>query len=278
MSAVPKRRPKGQSGEHIMVAVRDEGALRSGQASLIESTAKAERIVAALIEAGVEPEAVAALRARELPLRVSHRWTVELAHKPGTGPKAGALSTPEPAEPAAEALSTPKPAEPAAETVSTPRPPAEPNSRFVRKTARFLEEITPDSPFQFRIDRVLWLGLWAASLVILAISLMASYSRGDSKEFVVAPSSSSSGRAFQAPGAALESNSQPEITPTAAPQTSMPSCATGSQECQCNDFATQPEAQAYYQQHPPAAGHDVDPDRDGVVCEWLPQTAPSSGR
>src|SRR5207249_4348485 len=133
-------------------------------------------------------------------------------------------------------------------------------------------------PFQLRMDRVLWLGLWAASLVILAISLVASYSRGDSKEFVVAPSSSSSGRAFQAPGAALESNSRPEITPTPAPQTSMPSCATGSQECQCNDFATQPEAQAYYQQHPPAAGHDVDPDRDGVVCEWLPQTAPSSGR
>src|SRR5881397_3971501 len=242
MSAVPKRRPKGQSGEHIMVAVRDEGALRSGQASLIESTAKAERIVAALIEAGVEPEAVAALRARELPLRVSHRWTVELAHKPGTGPKAGALSTPEPAEPAAEALSTPK-------------PPAEPNSRFVRKTARFLEEITPDSPFQLRMDRVLWLGLWAASLVILAMSIMASYSRGDSREFVVAPSSSSSDRASQAPGAALESNSRPGVTPTAPPQTSMPSCATsGPQECQCNDFATQPEAQAYYQRYPPASG------------------------
>jgi len=272
MSAVLKRRPKGQSGEHIMVAVRDEGALRSGQASLIESTAKAERIVAALIEAGVEPEAVAALRARELPLRVSHRWTVELAHKPGTGPKAEALSTPKPAaEPAAETVSTPKPAaELAAETVSTPRSPAEPANRFVGKAARFLEEITPDSPFQLRMDRVLWLGLWAASLVILAISLMASYSRGDSKEFVVAPSSSSSDGASQAPGAALDSNSVPGA---------MPSCAMdGSRECQCNDFATQPEAQAYYQQHPPAAGHDVDPDRDGVVCEWLPQTAPSSGR
>src|SRR5206468_8129572 len=251
MSAA-KRRPKAPSGERIMVAVRDEGARRSGQASLIDSRAKAERIVAGLIEAGIEPNAVRALRATELPLQVSYRWSVELARRPENAP--------------------------AEEAVPAPTPAARPINGFFSKTARFLEDVTPDSPFQLRMDRVLWLGLWAASLVVLAISLVASYSRGDSKEFVVAPSSSSSGRAFQAPGAALESNSRPEITPTPAPQMSMPSCATGSQECQCNDFATQPEAQAYYQQHPPAAGHDVDPDRDGVVCEWLPQTAPSSGR
>ena len=243
MSEVLKPGGNGESGEHVMVAVRDEGAVRSGQGSLIESTAKAERIVAALIEAGVEPDAVTALRATELPLRVSYRWDVELTHKPENGP-------------AEEALSAPKTA-------------AQPIERLVRTTARFLEEITPDSPFQLRMDRVLWLGLWAASLLILALSLMASYSKGDSREFVVAPNSSSD-RASQAPGAALDSNSVPGA---------MPSCATdGSRECQCNDFATQPEAQAYYQRHPPAAGHDVDPDRDGIVCEWLPQTAPSSGR
>jgi hypothetical protein len=252
MSAVLKPGGKGQNGEHVMVAVRDEGAVRSGQGSLIESTAKAERIVAALIEAGVEPEAVTALRATELPLRVSYRWTVDLTHKTENGP-------------GEEALSAPKQA-------------PQPIHRLARKTARFLEEITPDSPFQLRMDRVLWLGLWAASLVILAISLMASFSRGDSREFVVAPNSSSSDRASQAPGAALESNTRPGVTPNAAPQTSMPSCATGGpQECQCNDFATQPEAQAFYQRYPPASGHDVDPDRDGVVCEWLPQTAPSPG-
>jgi hypothetical protein len=265
MSAA-KRPRKGPSGERIMVAVRDEGAVTSGQASIIDSTAKAERIVAGLIEAGVEPQAVTALRARELPLRVSYQWTVELVHKPGAGL-------------GAEVLSTPAPDGLGAEVPSAPTPAAEPVDRFLRKTARFLEEITPDSPFQLRMDRVLWLGLWAASLVILAMSIMASYSRGDSREFVVAPSSSSSDRASQAPGAALESNSRPGVTPTAPPQTSMPSCATsGPQECQCNDFATQPEAQAYYQRYPPASGHDVDPDRDGVVCEWLPQTAPSSGR
>ncbi len=266
MSAVPKSRRKGVSGERIMVAVRDEGALRNGQASIVDSTAKAERIVAGLIEAGVEPEAVAALRARELLVQVSHRWTVELTRNSEEGPNAGELPAP---EPTAETLSTPKPAaEPAAETVSTPRPPAEPNNRFVAKVARFLEEIPPDSPFQLRMDRVLWLGLWATSLVILALSLMASYSKGDSREFVVAPNSSSEG-ASQAPGAALDSNSVPGV---------MPSCATdGSRECQCNDFATQPEAQAYYQRHPPASGHDVDPDRDGIVCEWLPAAPPSSG-
>ena len=253
MSPVPKRRREDESAELIMVAVRDEGVTRSGQASIIDSRTKAERIVAGLIEAGIEPEAVTALHAKELPLRVSHRWTVELAHKPGAAPGAEALST-----------STP-PAEPAAKVAPTAPPAAQPVDRFFRKTARILEEITPDSPFQLRMDRVLWLGLWAASLVILAISLMASFSRGDSREFVVSPSSSSE-RAAQAPGAALESNSRPTASPQPPPE-----CATaGSRDCQCNDFGTQPEAQAYYQQHPPASGHDVDPDRDGVVCEWLP--------
>jgi hypothetical protein len=245
-----KRRPKAPSGERIMVAVRDEGDRRSGQASLIDSRAKAEQIVAGLIEAGIEPHAVRALHAEELPLRVSYRWSVELAHRPEDAP--------------------------AEEAVPAHTPPtAKPKSGFFGKTARFLDEMTPDSPFQLRMDRVLWLGLWAASLVILAISLMASFSRGDSRQFVVGPNSSSSERTLQAPGAALESNSRPGVTPTASPQPSP--CATGSRECQCNDFATQPEAQAYYQQHPPASGHDVDPDRDGVVCEWLPATAPASG-
>ena len=261
MSAA-KRPPEGPSGEHVMVAVRDEGAVGSGQGSLIESTAKAERIVAALIEAGVEPEAVTALRAIELPVRVSYRWDVELTHKPGAGPASEAA-------PAAAPV-----AEPTAETASTRTPPIQPINRFVRKTARILEEITPDSPFQLRMDRVLWLGLWAASLVILAISLMASFSRGDSREFVVSPNSSSD-RASQAPGAALELNSRPTVTPTQLPQQPPPPCASnGSPDCQCNDFATQPQAQAFYEQHPPASGHDVDPDRDGVVCEWLPETPP----
>ena len=233
----------GPSEERIMVAVRDEGSARNGQASIIESRAKAERIVEGLIEAGVEPEAVAALRAIELPLEVSYRWTVELTHKPENEPPQGALSAHKPA--------------------------AQPIRWLARKTARFLEEVTPESPFQLRMDRVLWLGLWAASLVILALSLMASFSRGDSRQFVVGPSASSSERASHAPGAALDSNSVPGV---------LPPCATnGSRDCQCNDFATQPEAQAYFQQHPPASGHDVDPDRNGVVCEWLPGTPPSPG-
>jgi len=252
MSAA-KRRPKAPSGERIMVAVRDEGARRSGQASLIDSRAKAERIVAGLIEAGIEPNAVRALRTTELPLQVSYRWSVELARRPENAP--------------------------AEEAVPAPTPAARPINGFFSKTARFLEDVTPDSPFQLRMDRVLWLGLWAASLVVLAISLMASFSRGDSRQFVVGPNSSSSERASQSPGAALELNSRPRVTSTpSVQQQPPPACATdGSRECQCNDFATQPEAQAYYQQHPPGSGHDVDPDRDGVVCEWLPAAAPASG-
>src|SRR5207244_10046251 len=88
MSAA-KRRPKAPSGERIMVAVRDEGARRSGQASLIDSRAKAERIVAGLIEAGIEPNAVRALRTTELPLQVSYG---------GGGERGGGLGAARPEE------------------------------------------------------------------------------------------------------------------------------------------------------------------------------------
>src|SRR6266540_5030481 len=81
MTQLPNGRRNGQADEQILVAVRDEGEESLGQGSLIDGVVKAERIVAALIEAGVEPEAVKALRARELPLRISHRWTVELVDK-----------------------------------------------------------------------------------------------------------------------------------------------------------------------------------------------------
>jgi hypothetical protein len=260
MSRTRKPRLNGQPRERIMVAVRDEGATATGQASLIDNTTKAERIVAALIEAGVESEAVTALRAKELPLEVSYRWSVELLHK-------GDYQPPEQATPAAAQTAGGQPA------VAQP---AVPTTNLLSWAGRILEEITPDSPFQLRMDRVLWLGLWAASLFVLAISLMASASRGDSRQFVVGPDSSSSERALQSPGAALELNNQPGVTPTASPQPP-PACeTTGPADCQCNDFATQPEAQAFFQRYPPASGHDVDPDRDGLVCEWLPQSTPAN--
>jgi hypothetical protein len=233
-----------------MVAVRDEGRTTIGQGSLIDNTAKAERIVEALIEAGVEADAVTALRATELPLTVSYRWRVELLERGD-----GQYNAPAP---------------------PTPAPTARSQTRLISRAGRLLEEVTPESPFQLRMDRVLWLGLWAASLFILATSLMASLSRGSAREFVVGSPSSSSERGLQTPDAVLDSNSKPEAAGLSAEEQVTACATTGPADCQCNDFVTQPEAQAFFERYPPASGHDVDPDRDGISCEWLPQSTPAT--
>jgi len=72
-------RESSHGGERIIVAVKDVGEESLGQASLIDNRDRAERIVESLVEHGVEPEAVRALEARELPFKVSYRWVVELA-------------------------------------------------------------------------------------------------------------------------------------------------------------------------------------------------------
>lgn len=233
MSEMPESRRNGREGEQILVAVRDEGQERRGQGSLIDDRRRAERIVAALIEAGVEEQAVSALRARELPLTVTYRWVVELVDQREAAPKGpGDLG-----------------------------PAAEWARGLLTKAARLLEEVTPDSPFQLRMDRVVWLSLWAGSLLILVMSLMSSLSRGTAREFVVeAPSTS-----FE-PGAAGDG-----IPAVVAGLTQLPACLSGeSNDCQCGDFASQLEAQTFFQSYPPGAGHNVDPDGDGAVCEWLP--------
>lgn len=249
MSEPADGRTNRAAGERILVAVRDVGAARSGQGSLIDDIPRAERIVARLIEAGVEAEAVSALRARELPLRVTYRWVVELTEKgkPASGPRGG-----------------------------DPGPAAEWTRGLLAKAARFVEEATPDRPFQLRMDRVVWLGLWGFSLLILALSLLSSLSQGTAREFVVElPPASFEGA--EAPGVALDSRTGPHVVPIASPAAALPDCMTdGVNECRCDDFATQAEAQAFYQRFPPGPGHVVDPDGNGAVCEWLPASAPGS--
>jgi len=238
MSELPEGRRNGQAEEHILVAVRDEGQERRGQGSLIDDRRRAERIVAALIEAGVEEQAVSALRARELPLRVTYRWVVELVDERDEAPKAS----------------------------GEPGPAAEWTRGLLTKAARFLEEVTPDSPFQLRMDRVVWLGLWAGSLLILAMSLMTSLSRGAAREFVV-----------EAPSTSFEFGAEGEAMPAAvAGVTQLPECMGGVfNNCRCGDFATQLEAQTFFESYPAGPGHNVDPDGDGTVCEWLPPSTPS---
>ncbi len=247
MTQLPNGRRNGQADEQILVAVRDEGEESLGQGSLIDGVVKAERIVAALIEAGVEPEAVKALRARELPLRISHRWTVELVDK-SAADEGAPHAAPFPAK----------------------------DRRGLRtKAAQLLEDVTPYRPFQLRLDRAVWLGLWAASLLVLGMSLLTSLSRGAAREFVVEIPPPVEG-GIPTPGAPQSLNPEAQqVSPVVAGASQVPACVLGGfNDCQCQDFATQPEAQAFYEAHPPEPGHNVDPNGDGVVCEWLPAAAP----
>jgi len=45
-----------------------------------------------------------------------------------------------------------------------------------------------------------------------------------------------------------------------------------SEDMDCSDFETQPEAQAFFEHHQPGDPHNLDGDGNGVACESLPET------
>ena len=237
-------RESSEAGERIIVAVKDVGEESLGQASLIDDRERAARIVESLVEHGVEPEAVRALEARELPFKVSYRWVVELAER---GDRTGRGTV----------------------------------SRLLGRGLRLVRAIAPERPFELRLDRMVWVGLWVASLLVLGISVVASMSNGSAREVVIeAPAQYQGEFQPQAPipsppvSSPLNREAGPEgMSPVVGGASQLPECAAGGiDDCQCADFKTQPEAQQFYEVHPPGPGHVVDPDGNGVVCEWLPKS------
>ncbi|HEV8575312.1 MAG TPA: hypothetical protein VGR43_11465 [Dehalococcoidia bacterium] len=240
--------------EQILVAVKDEGEGSGAHGSLIDDVEKAKRVVEALVEAGVEPEAVSALRAREVPLKVSYRWDVELTEKGAAAGRASQRAT---------------------------RRSDAGGAALLARLIEFLEDATPQKPFQLRLDRVAWLSLWAISLLILGISVLASMSKGSAREFIIdAPPSSFEGSESQTEeGSVLSSPPAEDVSPAVGDAAEVPQCAQGPlEDCQCQDFQTQGEAQAFFEAHPPGPGHSVDPDGDGVLCEWVPLYTPPPGQ
>jgi len=238
-------RESSRGGERIIVAVKDVGEESLGQASLVDDRARAARIVESLVEHGVEPEAVRALEARELPFKVSYRWTVELAEKGDLATGRGTVS------------------------------------RLLGRGLRLVRAIAPERPFELRLDRMVWVGLWVASLLVLGISVIASMSNGSAREVVIeAPAQYQDEFLPQAPvpsppvASPLNREADPEgASPVVGGASQLPQCAAGGiDDCRCADFKTQPEAQQFYETHPPGPGHVVDPDGNGVMCEWLPKS------
>jgi hypothetical protein len=69
-----------------------------------------------------------------------------------------------------------------------------------------------------------------------------------------------------------------ELAPTPASESSplapqispLRSCASeGDLDCNCADFTTQAEAQAFFEEFLPADPHSMDVDKDGIACEWM---------
>lgn len=275
-SVVPPDEPVAET---ILVAVRDAGEPGRGRADLTDDLGKAQHIVQGLVESGVKPEAVTALRATEVPLKVSYQWTVEISNLGEQAPAQG------PQELAAQRVITR--AAPGPETHSrTPVVASAGGTKggVLTRASELLQEITPEAPFQLRFDRVVWLGLWGASLLILGLLLVASLSGGNAREFVIGQpsplgSESTGSNVTARPTSAPSVSPGVSASPSAGAPAPLPSCLQGTvNNCQCQDFATYGEAQKFFSAYPPPNRQTVDPDGDGFYCEWLPKVSPSPGR
>ncbi|HEU4759134.1 MAG TPA: excalibur calcium-binding domain-containing protein [Dehalococcoidia bacterium] len=152
-----------------------------------------------------------------------------------------------------------------------------------------------------RVERVAWGLVWAVSVVVIVTHLLMTFSQPGSRQTVTeaqlsldAPAQDGDAdtaaawsdlgvmtqwqNAVEARNAPPPASAvplptatptpQPSPTPTPAPEP--PPCATqGDRDCNCADFATQAEAQAFYERFLPADPHGLDTDRDGTACEKL---------
>jgi hypothetical protein len=251
-------RPSEPTAETILVAVHNTGEESRGQGNLTDDVGIAESIVTELVKSGVRPEAVSAPRATAVQLTVSYEWTVQI------GDKSPQRSRPRIA------------ASPGGRSAASP---SGNESSLLRRANEVMQDIMPEAPFQLRVDRLVWLGLWGGSLLILGILLVASLSGGNAREFVIG------GQPLPSPGQSLGSNvtAPPTALPSASPGVSaaapVSSCLQGTiNNCQCQSFGSQGEAQKFFTTYPPPNRQPVDPDGDGLVCEWLPKITASPGQ
>ena len=238
----------------VSIVARENGGSR--RATLLDNTDSAQRLVEALIEAGCDTARVQAYSSREVRVGIEFNPTVALYDNDG-GVIAAALAE----------VATPPPNTATGVPIEPARPPVEPEAQPVESSPA----TAPAPNFHVRADRIVFACLWAASLIVLLASLAVSLSRSGPREFV--PTEPVSGTALPSPQTRALDQS---LSPVPGTNGGLPACfAGGVNDCHCADFSTQEDAQRFFSRHPPGAGHVVDTDGDGVVCEWLPATTPS---
>jgi hypothetical protein len=212
---------------------------------------EAQRLVEALITAGCDERDVSVFRTREMQVQVAYSATIRL----GRDDSANDFQR-------------------VSEPVEIPSIPIDSSEQAIAPVATAGPATTGGWGLHLRADRFVWMCLWAVSIVVLAASLVTTFSRPAPREFVPgAPTSDAQGLAPD--GAALDSSSSPATDQTSV----VPECALAGQDnCQCSDFGTQADAQVFYERYPAANGHIVDTDGDGVFCEWLATPAAPPGQ
>ena len=155
------------------------------------------------------------------------------------------------------------------------------------------------------LSSVVWAGAWAVSLLVIMAYVLTALSAGNGgivREPPVFTGGGSSGpdgsilgfapaplRSTPVVPTVVPSPTPPPPTPTPQPTPQptppptpqptppppptpppLPPCALNGGDCQCADFASRAEAQAFYERFLPADPHALDGDHDGRACENLP--------
>jgi hypothetical protein len=264
-AGAPNGGPEATAVPSILVAVRKTGEGDHCIADLTNDIPNAQGMVAAWVESGVPPDAVSVWRVNERPLNISYEWSVEIRDHVKRGPDRRSSQRPaQPAEPSSTSRARPLTGAPAG---------GKPIGVLSRAND-LMHEIMPEEPFQLRPDRLIWLGLWAASLLILGMLLVASLSGGNTREFVIGGQASPS--VDESVGSNVTARPTVAASPSPGVSAAAPACLQGAvNNCECQDFGSQGEAQKFFTSYPPPQRQPVDPDGDGLVCEWLPKISPS---
>jgi len=255
--------------DKIVVSVTDRDENNCRRATVLDDADGAARLVEGLIAAGCDASDISVFRSCEVELEVAYSARVSIRGEAAYGeeswfvpPAVGPAPEMEPFE--LPLATTPVYAEPVVSEASA--------TSSLREEFRGLADSSPPVRggwgFQLRADRVVWLGIWTVSVAILLVAVLTTFSRPAPREFIPgAPTSDAQGLAPQNDTTALDSAASPLIDEGLG----VPECAQGGQaNCHCGDFASQADAQAYYERFPPAEGNVVDTEGDGVFCEWLP--------
>ncbi len=259
------------SHETVVVVIGGGDPSAPAEVKLLDSQFAAERLIEILMAGGRAPEDLRVFTGNEVRVHVTHQPVVSIVAKDGATVDHPAPRLLAHKEAAPEAAGNQLAARLLAhKNVS---PPQQPKESSVPVPTFALSRLRP--------DRLIWAGVWVGAIVFLAAAMLITLSRPAPLEFAYQIDNTADGLTGDGGLAVLEETREPASGPldpatplieSAAPQT----CGAGGiDDCQCSNFPTQADAQAFYERVAPRPGHIVDPDRNGLVCEGLPAYTPA---